>query len=98
MFNVGCGAWVTQLAIIERLEGLLDRRLERRHTPAHAGDVAHTLADVAKAKRLLGYTPLVDFDEGLRCAIEYFKVETRSCSSWKVRVGKRTYPHAQRDY
>jgi len=32
--------------------------------PARAGDVAHTLADVSKAKRLLGYAPLVDFRRG----------------------------------
>jgi nucleoside-diphosphate-sugar epimerase len=35
--------------------------------------VAHTLADVEKAKRLMAYTPLVDFDEGLRRTLDYFK-------------------------
>jgi UDP-glucose 4-epimerase len=73
VFNVGCGVRVSLLAIIETLEGMLGSRLERRHTPARAGDVAHTLADVAKAKRLLGYTPLVAFDDGFRRTVEYFK-------------------------
>ncbi len=71
--NVGCGARISLLDIIARLEALLGRALPRRHTPPRAGDVRHTLADVGKAKRLLGYTPLVDFDEGFRRTVEYFK-------------------------
>ena len=72
-FNVGCGARVSLLAIIASLERLLGRPLERRHAPARAGDVLHTLADVGKAQRLLGYTPRVAFDEGLRRTLEYFR-------------------------
>jgi nucleoside-diphosphate-sugar epimerase len=52
---------------------MVGRPLERRHTPSRAGDVPHTLADVGKAKRLLGYVPAVDFDEGLRRTVDYFK-------------------------
>jgi len=44
-----------------------------RHTPSRAGDVPHTLADIGKAKRLMDYTPLVDFDEGLRRTVDFFK-------------------------
>jgi UDP-glucose 4-epimerase len=73
VFNVGCGARVSLLDIIARLEALLGRRLERRHTPARPGDVPHTLADIDKAKRLLGYAPAVGFDEGLRRAVDYFR-------------------------
>jgi len=40
--------------------------------------VLHTLADVAKAKRLLGYAPLVEFDEGFRRTVEYFKSSFKS--------------------
>ena len=61
------------LDIIGRLEKLLGRALPRRHTPSRAGDVPHTLADIGKAKRLMDYTPLVDFDEGLRRTVDFFK-------------------------
>jgi UDP-glucose 4-epimerase len=73
VFNVGCGERISLLGVIERLERLLGRSLTRRHTPARAGDVPHTLADIDKAKRLLGYVPLVEFDEGLRRTVEFFK-------------------------
>jgi len=35
--------------------------------------VPHTLADLDKAKRLLGFSPLVDFDGGLRQTVEFFR-------------------------
>ncbi|HEX9819850.1 MAG TPA: SDR family oxidoreductase [Methylomirabilota bacterium] len=73
VFNVGCGERVSLLQIIEKLEAVLGRPLERRHTPARAGDVAHTLADVGRAKQRLGYTPLVPFDEGFRRTIDHFR-------------------------
>jgi len=73
VFNVGCGDRVSLLDIIARLERLLGRTLQRHHTPSRAGDVPHTLADIDKAKRLMDYTPLVDFDEGLRRTVDFFK-------------------------
>jgi UDP-glucose 4-epimerase len=72
-FNVGCGDRVSLLDIIARLETMLGKRIERRHTPSRAGDVPRTLADVSKGQRLLGYVPAVGFDEGLRRTVDYFK-------------------------
>jgi nucleoside-diphosphate-sugar epimerase len=72
-FNVGCGSRVSLLQIVTRLEALLGRPVERRHTPSRPGDVPHTLADIDRAKRLLGYAPLVGFDEGLRRTLDYFR-------------------------
>ena len=73
VFNVGGGDRTSLLAIIEKLERVLGHALERRHTPRRVGDVPHTLADVSLAKQVLGYTPLVPFDEGLRRTIEHFR-------------------------
>ena len=64
------------LELVAKLETILGRPLARRHEPPRPGDVAHTLADVSKGKRLLGYSPLVPFDEGLRRTVEYFRAVT----------------------
>jgi nucleoside-diphosphate-sugar epimerase len=72
-FNVGCGERTSLLEVIGMLESILGRTLERRHSPSRGGDVLHTLADVSKAKRLMGYTPLVSFAEGFRRTVEYFR-------------------------
>jgi UDP-N-acetylglucosamine/UDP-N-acetyl-alpha-D-glucosaminouronate 4-epimerase len=72
-FNVGCGERVSLLQIVARLEQLVGHPVARRHTAARAGDVPHTLAAIERAKRLLGYTPQVSFDEGLQRTLDYFR-------------------------
>jgi UDP-glucose 4-epimerase len=73
VFNVGCGERTSLLEVIQLLESIVGRPLERRHTPSRGGDVPHTLADVSKAKRLMGYAPLVGFADGFRRTVEYFR-------------------------
>jgi UDP-glucose 4-epimerase len=73
VFNVGCGDRVSLLDIIARLEALLGRSVARRHTAGRAGDVPHTQADVAKAAKLMDYVARVDFDEGFRRTVDYFR-------------------------
>jgi UDP-glucose 4-epimerase len=72
-FNVGCGDRTSLLEVIAMLESIVGTKLERRHSPSRGGDVPHTMADVSKAKRLMGYTPLVGFAEGFRRTVEYFR-------------------------
>jgi len=71
--NVGCGGRVSLLDIVGKLELLVGRRIRRRFTEARAGDVRNSEADIAKARRVLGYVPKVEFDEGLRRTVEYFR-------------------------
>jgi UDP-glucose 4-epimerase len=62
VLNLACGTRHSLLAIADAIGAFLGRRLEREHTPPRAGDVRHTLADISKAERLLGYTPTVHFE------------------------------------
>jgi nucleoside-diphosphate-sugar epimerase len=73
VFNIGCGSRISLLEIIAMLEAMLGRTLARRHSPVRPGDIRHTLADISKARRLLGYEPKVDFEDGLRRTVEYFR-------------------------
>ena len=77
MLNVGCGSRVTLLEIIGHLERILGRSLKRAHTAPRPGDVPHTQADIGKAKRLLGYAPLMEFGEGLKRTVEFFSSARR---------------------
>jgi nucleoside-diphosphate-sugar epimerase len=58
------------------LERLLGRPLERKHSPRRVGDVPHTLADIGQAKRDFGYAPVVEFEDGLRRTLDFFKGRT----------------------
>ena len=62
------------LAIMERAFGVPARiRYEERP----AGDVERTWADISKARRLLGYEPRVDIEEGIRFFADWFAAQRR---------------------
>lgn len=42
------------------------------HGPPRPGDIAHSLASIDKARRLLGYEPMYNFEQGLKLAIEWY--------------------------
>ena len=48
------------------------------HGPFRAGDVRHSLADVSKARRLLGYEPKHRVGEGLKLAMPWYLARARA--------------------
>src|SRR5262249_33472838 len=76
-YNIGCGSRTSLLEIIASLERQLGHPLAPRHQPPRVGEVPHPLADIDAAKRDFGYTPVVDFSEGLRRSVAYFTEGTR---------------------
>lgn len=70
-FNIACGSSTSLLQMIRHLEHFCGHPLRRRHIAARQGDVRRTWADIRKAKTLLHYKPLVNFEEGLRRTWEW---------------------------
>jgi nucleoside-diphosphate-sugar epimerase len=73
VFNIACGARHSLLEIAAIIGGFVGRELARRHVSPRAGDVRHTLADISKAERLLGFRTLVGFEDGLRRTFDWIK-------------------------
>jgi UDP-glucose 4-epimerase len=73
VFNVGSGQSYSMIEVKQALEKVLGKKLESYHTERRAGDVRFTRADISKAEKLLGYRIAVNFEEGLRRTVEYFK-------------------------
>jgi nucleoside-diphosphate-sugar epimerase len=65
VYNVAGGSQATVGEVIERLEDLLGRGVRVRHLPPVPGDARHTSADIASARRDLGYAPSVRLEDGL---------------------------------
>lgn len=72
VINVANRTTNSLLEMIEIIEGLAGRKLDRRHHPKRGGDVRKTFAENAKAKKLLGYKPVMDFEDGLKDTWEWF--------------------------
>ncbi|MFH2201604.1 MAG: SDR family oxidoreductase [Elusimicrobiota bacterium] len=71
-FNIANGKTYSLLDIVHAIEKFVGHKLERRHSPKRKGDVRKTQADISRAKRLLGYKPTVNFEEGMRETWDYF--------------------------
>jgi len=73
--NLGCSRPVENLQFVQILEKLLNKKAVLKEVPAPASEPIVTYADVSKAKRLLGYEPKVNVEEGLRRFVEWLREE-----------------------
>ncbi|MSP59590.1 MAG: SDR family oxidoreductase [Myxococcales bacterium] len=73
MFNVACGERTTLLDVIAALGEITGRAITPRHLPARSGDIKHSLADMDRARAILGYTGAVTFAEGLRRTVAWYR-------------------------
>ncbi|MCG8430073.1 MAG: SDR family oxidoreductase [Candidatus Omnitrophica bacterium] len=73
VLNVANGSDTTVLELVQQLNAVIGKEVEPKFLPPRAGDVFRTLADVAKLKSALGFETRVDFTEGLRRTVEWFK-------------------------
>lgn len=79
VFNVAYGARTTLTTLFAAIQaGLVARghsavrELRPTHGPFRPGDVRHSLADVGRAARVLGYAPTHDVERGLAEALDWY--------------------------
>jgi nucleoside-diphosphate-sugar epimerase len=65
-FNIGSGVRTTLNDLVKVLSHIIGREVSARYMPARAGDVVHSLANIMLAKELLGFSPSLSFEVGLR--------------------------------
>ncbi len=77
-FNIGCGSQTSLNQLVGEMSRILGTSCKPTYEPVRAGDVRHSLADVDKAKRLLGYTPAVSLRDGLIKVIDWYRTHAES--------------------
>ncbi len=73
MFNVAFGESTSVLDLFKMLKAAISSNVEPTFTAPRAGDVKDSLADISKAKELLGYNPTITINEGLTHTIQWFE-------------------------
>jgi UDP-glucose 4-epimerase len=73
MMNAATGRRITLNETFKILRDLTGYRGDPAYGPSRAGDVHDSLADIRKAEERMGYKPLVDFREGLRRTVEWYR-------------------------
>lgn len=74
VINIACGEAITVNAIIDMINKIVGKNVKPTYLPSRKGDVKHSLADITQAKKLIGFKPVVSFKDGLKKAIEWYRV------------------------
>ena len=72
-FNVACGGRYTLLDLLARLKAILASGIEPIHEPARSGDIRDSQASIEAAEHGFGYRVSVDFDEGVRRTVDWYR-------------------------
>src|SRR5271154_5692088 len=78
VFNVATGTRIDLNEMFGVLKKLTGYPGEVKHGPDRAGDVKHSLADLSRADKHLGYKPQVNFEEGLRRTVDWYRTQEKS--------------------
>ena len=73
VFNGGTGARITLNEVLKLLTKITGKKIQAQYEPPRTGDIRDSQADVSLAKKVLGYQPLVHFEEGLKRTWEWYK-------------------------
>ena len=73
VFNVACGQRTTLLEVLDLVASMTGTQIRAKHEPSRAGDVKHSLADISRARSVLGYPARVSFAEGLQRTVDWYR-------------------------
>ncbi len=75
VFNIATGRRSSLNDLVSMLREITGRDVAAEYGPPRSGDVRHSLADLSRADRELGYRPTVDFREGLSRTVAHYAEE-----------------------
>ena len=73
VINVACGGRISLLDLIRTLQSILKQDAQPTFGPVREGDVRDSQADIQKARKLLDFSPVVSFEDGLRQTVAWFQ-------------------------
>ena len=71
--NIGAGNRISILELAQKIIRIINSQSKILFLDDIKGDVYHTFANVEKAKKVLGYSPKINLEGGLRIYIKYIK-------------------------
>jgi nucleoside-diphosphate-sugar epimerase len=72
VMNGGTGARITLNQVLKLLEKITGKKIQAKYEPPRVGDIKDSQADISLARKVLGYQPLIDFEEGLRLTWDWY--------------------------
>ena len=81
VMNAATGKRITMKKTFEALKGMTGYSGLAHYGPERAGDIKHSLADISLAEQLMGYKPVVGFEEGLAHTVSWYRSQTAKAVS-----------------
>ncbi|MGB1288944.1 MAG: NAD-dependent epimerase/dehydratase family protein, partial [Aggregatilineales bacterium] len=75
MMNMATGNKESVLDLVHKINSALGTEVEPIFMPARAGDILHSAANIDKARELLDFSPIVEFNEGLKRTAEWYRTQ-----------------------
>jgi len=76
IINVATGGRISLNQLFNTVKQLVGATVDPTYVDTRAGDVRDSQADISKAQRILGYSPAVSFEDGLRKTVEWYRSAT----------------------
>lgn len=73
VINIACGERYSLNDLVNYLNEILDTDIEPVYDRPRPGDVKHSLADITRAREMLGYEVKVNFREGLQRTVDWYR-------------------------
>lgn len=77
VFNCATGRRITLNETVKALKDLTGYKGDVNYGPERGGDIKHSLADITLAQKHLGYKVLVNFEDGLRQTVAWYKSQAQ---------------------
>ena len=87
MINIGAGRAKTVNEVLATISNAMGVWIEPVRTPKRQGDVRATLADITRARDLLGWEPQADWDEAVAATVKWFTEGSKISAPKKVGKG-----------
>jgi UDP-glucose 4-epimerase len=81
VFNVAIGSRADLNETFRLLKNIIGFNGNAKYGPERAGDVKHSLADLSRAQKYLGYRPKVSFEDGLRRTVEWYRAQMKTATA-----------------
>jgi UDP-N-acetylglucosamine/UDP-N-acetyl-alpha-D-glucosaminouronate 4-epimerase len=75
VINVATGTRISLNDLLAVMRTIIGGTMEPEYLADRAGDVRDSQADIGKAQRILGYSPVVPFEEGLRRTVDWYRTQ-----------------------
>lgn len=72
VLNIATGQEVSLDQLVDQINQILGKQVQADYGEPRRGDIAHSLADITRAKELIAYEPIVSFTEGLKRTVDYY--------------------------